>query len=81
MATLDIEPQLAWDNETSQALDDSLRFSPWNALEQHQPLGGVMRVRRESYQFSASFRQQVNGCPFAHNGNSTSINTAANPAD
>lgn len=81
VATLDIEPQLAWDNETSQALDDSLRFSPWNALEQHQPLGGVMRVRRESYQFSASFRQQVNGCPFAHNGNSTSINTAANPAD
>lgn len=66
VATLDVEPQLAWDEQKSPELDDSLSFSPWNGLEQHQPLGGVMRVRRETYRFSSNFRQQFNACPFAH---------------
>lgn len=68
VATLDVGAQLAWDEQKSQALEDSLSFSPWNALQAHQPLGGVMRVRREAYQFSATFRQQFNACPFAHGG-------------
>lgn len=66
VATLDVAAQLAWDDKASQALDDSLSFSPWNALQEHQPLGGVMRARREAYQFSANFRHEFNGCPFGH---------------
>ena len=44
-------------------VDDALSFSPWHGLAAHQPLGGVNRVRRDTYDFSADFRGAFNGCP------------------
>ena len=35
---------------------DGLSFSPWHAIEDHRPLGNVMRARRFAYEASAAFR-------------------------
>ena len=38
-------------------LVNGLSFSPWHALEDHRPLGNVMRARRVAYVHSAKLRQ------------------------
>jgi len=35
---------------------DRLSFSPWHAIEDHRPLGNVMRARRIAYEASATLR-------------------------
>ncbi|WBO23838.1 catalase family protein [Sphingomonas abietis] len=63
VATLDVSPQISWQDGVSQKTEDQLAFSPWHGVAAHQPLGGVNRARRESYQFSAGYRAKFNGCP------------------
>ena len=63
VATLTVEPQIAWENGASEATEDALSFSPWHGLADHQPLGGVNRARKDSYKMSADFRATFNGCP------------------
>lgn len=63
VATLDVSPQVAWQDGVSQKTEDELAFSPWHGLAAHQPLGGVNRSRRDSYRFSADYRGRFNGCP------------------
>jgi hypothetical protein len=35
---------------------DRLSFNPWHTMEDHRPLGNVMRARRIAYQVSSDFR-------------------------
>lgn len=63
VATLSVEPQLAWEHGASDRTEDALSFSPWHGLAAHQPLGGVNRARNEPYKLSAEFRGRFNGCP------------------
>lgn len=63
VATLTVAPQLSWENGASQAREDVLSFSPWHGLASHQPLGGVNRARRDTYEYSAGYRSDFNGCP------------------
>lgn len=35
---------------------DRLSFTPWHSIEDHRPLGNIMRARKVAYQMSASFR-------------------------
>jgi hypothetical protein len=35
---------------------DQFSFSPWHAIEEHRPLGNVMRARRIAYQASSTLR-------------------------
>jgi hypothetical protein len=39
----------------SEAVNE-LSFSPWHAIEDHRPLGNVMRARKVAYQVSSEFR-------------------------
>jgi hypothetical protein len=55
--------QVSWDGVRSMAMDDRLCFSPWHGVVAHQPLGSVMRARKQVYAASAQFRGQHNGCP------------------
>ena len=55
--------QVTWDDNDSQAIDDALSFSPWHGVVDHQPLGSVMRARRQTYAASVEFRGGCNGCP------------------
>lgn len=63
VATLRVEPQVAWEHGRSDREEDSLYFSPWHGLAAHQPLGSVNRARRQAYEFSGGFRSRTNGCP------------------
>jgi hypothetical protein len=63
VARVEVEPQAAWDEEKVREIDDGMAFSPWHGLAAHRPLGGVMRVRKPSYEMSSTFRARHNGCP------------------
>ena len=43
--------------------DDVLSFNPWNGVDAHQPLGGIMRIRRSAYERSTAFRHAMNARP------------------
>lgn len=40
---------------------ENLSFTPWHALPEHRPLGGVNRVRRVVYESISTFRHELNG--------------------
>lgn len=63
VATLVVEPQLAWETGVTEHVEDKLAYSPWHGITAHQPLGGVNRVRRSVYDYSADFRGDFNRCP------------------
>lgn len=43
--------------------DDVLSFNPWNGVEAHRPLGGIMRIRRAAYERSSAYRHTQNDRP------------------
>jgi hypothetical protein len=63
VARLVVAPQTSWDEAKATRINDSLVFSPWHGIVEHQPLGSIMRVRKAVYEASAQFRLSHNGCP------------------
>lgn len=63
VATLAVEPQLAWEPVASTRTEDAIAFNVWHGLAAHRPLGNINRARQEPYERSAAFRGRVNGCP------------------
>ncbi|HKS12220.1 MAG TPA: catalase family protein [Pseudomonas sp.] len=63
VARVEVPAQSAWDGEKVREIDDAMAFSPWHGLEAHRPLGGIMRVRKPTYEMSSGFRASHNGCP------------------
>lgn len=61
VARLTVEPQTAWSQERSAAIDDGMSFSPWHGLAAHRPLGSIMRLRKTAYEASAGFRAKRSG--------------------
>ena len=52
-------PRVDLDDEPSRKLSrkvDALSFSPWHAVEDHRPLGNIMRARRVAYERSSALR-------------------------
>lgn len=68
VARLTLPPQTSWSEQRSHVVDDGFSFSPWNGLEAHRPLGSINRVRKTSYEMSAGFRAEHNGCPIHQPG-------------
>jgi hypothetical protein len=68
LATISIYPQ-RFDTPEQMAFFENLSFSPWNALEEHRPLGGINRARRVVYEDSSALRHQTTGiAPFVPTG-------------
>lgn len=63
VATFEVGPQPAWEYGSSDSIEDKLAFSPWHGLAAHRPLGAINRARKETYDFSADYRGEFNGCP------------------
>lgn len=63
IARIVAEPQPAWNEDRVQTVDDGMKFSPWNGVMAHQPLGSIMRLRKLAYEKSAAFRSQRNATP------------------
>lgn len=52
----------------SQIFAENLSFTPWHALPNHRPLGGINRVRRAVYEASSDMRHDANGVPRSEPG-------------
>jgi hypothetical protein len=68
VARILVPTQTGWSKERSRAVDDGFAFSPWHGLAAHRPLGSLKRVRKPSYEMSANFRAERNGCPIHEPG-------------
>lgn len=63
VARIDVGRQSSWSEEKINEIEEKMSFSPWHGIAAHRPLGGIMRVRKPSYEMSAGFRALHNGCP------------------
>ena len=59
-------PKQEFDTDQQKAFCEDLSFSPWHALPDHRPLGGLNRVRRAVYLEDARYRRAKNGAVDAH---------------
>lgn len=60
VATISIHPQKC-DVPEQMAFVENLSWTPWNALPEHQPLGGINRARKLVYEDSAALRSKTTG--------------------
>ena len=60
VATLRFAPQATYSPQRQVYGDDVLSFNPWNGIEAHRPLGGIMRIRRAAYERSTAYRHLMN---------------------
>lgn len=62
VATLKI-PQQVFDSQPQMEYCEGLSFTPWHSLPQHQPIGGVNRVRKTVYERISTLRHAANAVP------------------
>jgi catalase len=63
IARLTVPKQRSWSELRAAVMDDGTAFSPWHGIQDHRPLGSVMRARKAAYEASARFRAEHNACP------------------
>ncbi|SFR80096.1 catalase family protein [Sphingomonas jatrophae] len=63
VARLEVPAQLGWQTGASEQAEGALSFSVWHGLAAHRPLGGINRMRKQTYELSAGYRARFNGCP------------------
>jgi len=51
------------DSDKQRAFGENLSFSPWRALPEHRPLGGINRARKAVYWAISTFRHESNDVP------------------
>ena len=62
VATLRIPKQDLSSGE-DRKIAENLSFTPWHALEEQRPLGGINRARKVAYEAISKYRHQRNGVP------------------
>ena len=65
LATISIDPQKC-DVPEQKAFFENLSWTPWNALPEHRPLGGINRARKLVYEDSSGAAPQDNGKVAGH---------------
>lgn len=60
VATITIAPQ-AFESAEQMDFCENLSFTPWHALPEHEPLGGIQRARKTVYQTISTLRHELNG--------------------
>jgi len=56
-------PRQNFDTPDQRAFGEALSFTPWHAVAEHRPLGGINRVRRAVYETISTYRHQFNHVP------------------
>ncbi|MDG3005334.1 catalase family protein [Paludisphaera mucosa] len=56
-------PRQEFDTESRRTFCEHLSFTPWHALPEHEPLGGINRTRRAVYQAVSAERHRLNDKP------------------
>lgn len=54
-------PAQDFDSREQNLFCDNLSFNPWHALPEHQPIGGINRLRKAVYEAVSVYRHQRNG--------------------
>jgi hypothetical protein len=54
-------PAQEFQSSAQMAFCEDLAFTPWHALPEHRPLGGINRTRREVYTVMSRLRHDLNG--------------------
>jgi hypothetical protein len=54
-------PVQAFTSPEQLAFCENLSFTPWHAILEHRPLGGINRVRKTVYDTSSRVRHELNG--------------------
>ncbi len=58
-------PKQSFGDPAQDRLCEDLSFTPWHALPEHEPVGGINRVRRAVYTELSRYRHARNGAPRA----------------
>jgi hypothetical protein len=61
-ATIRIAAQ-SFESKEQMQFSENLSFTPWHALAEHRPLGGINRTRKKVYQAISKYRHELNGVP------------------
>lgn len=59
IATIKI-PKQTFHSPAQESYGESLSFTPWHCIKEHQPLGGVNRARKAVYIALSAFRHELN---------------------
>ena len=51
------------DSDEQMQFGENLSFTPWHALPEHRPLGGINRGRKVVYEAISKFRHEYNRAP------------------
>jgi hypothetical protein len=62
VAQIDI-PSQSFRSDEQMKFCENLSFTPWHALPEHRPLGGINRLRKVVYETISSLRHQMNAAP------------------
>ena len=62
VATIRI-PKQVFDSDRQIEFAETLSFNPWHSLPEHQPIGGMNRIRKAVYGEMSRFRHDMNGVP------------------
>ena len=62
VATIHIPPQ-AFGSKPQRDFAEALSYTPWHALPEHRPLGGINRIRGAVYEAISVLRHEANGVP------------------
>jgi catalase len=73
IARQDITPQL------NDGFCENLSFTPWHALPEHEPVGGLNRVRKGVYQAISRYRRCSNGLYFGEPADDGSLAFKSSP--
>ncbi|TGN20881.1 catalase family protein [Leptospira idonii] len=58
-----IIPKQEFANETMDTLCENVSYTPWHALPEHRPIGGINRVRKSVYEAISKYRHDTNKTP------------------
>jgi hypothetical protein len=62
VATIRI-PKQRFDSDAQQTFCETLSYTPWHALAEHRPVGGINRVRKVVYEGISVLRHKLNTTP------------------
>jgi hypothetical protein len=54
-------PVQSFESDAQMAFCENLSYTPWHALPEHRPLGGLNRIRRAVYEATSALRHEKNG--------------------
>jgi hypothetical protein len=58
-------PVQKFDDAACDTFGENLSFTPWHALPEHRPLGGINRTRRQVYEALSKLRHELNDVPMS----------------